>query len=193
MKLGEKESRTFALTEMRSNEGLIVGKAIVFDSRTTIGGWFDEVIKREAVEKALARDNDIRAFWNHESTWVIGRTKSGTLRLALGADALEMEIRPPDSVIGQHFHEVVRRGDVDGASFAFVVRQQNVVKGGGAEGRDLREVLDMELIEVSPVALPAYAATAVSARGNADPSAASGGFSLRMKERELALRKRIGG
>lgn len=192
MKLGERETRTFPLMEMQSRQGLIVGKAIVFNSPANIGGMFDEVIRREAVEKALARDGDIRAFWNHESTWVIGRTKSGTLRLALGADALEMEIQPPDSVIGQHFLAVVKRGDVDGASFAFVVREQNIVRGGGADGRDLREVLDMELIEVSPVAMPAYAATVVSARGNADPSAASGGLSLVTRERELALRKRNG-
>jgi len=172
------------------------GTAIVFDQTTTIGrnwGSFDEVIRREAVEKALARRPDIRALWNHDTNFVLGRTKSGTLDLRVTDRGLEVTIRPPATEVARHFHESVRRGDVDGMSFGFYVLDERVTQGGGKQGRDLREVLDIELFEVSPVTFPAYQDTEIVARGEAEPSGASQAYSVDLRSRQLALRKRAGG
>lgn len=180
------EHRTVPIEELRSDKKTMRGIAIVFDSETRIG-HFDEVIRREAVEKALAREPDVRALWNHNNDFVIGRTKSGTLHLAIEQRGLAVEIEQPNTSLGEHFRESVRRGDVDSMSFGFVVLEENYTTRKG--GRDLREVLDIELIEVSPVAFPAYTDTELTARGK-KTSATLSPVSLNMRKRTLALKRR---
>lgn len=184
MKSAELERRTLAF-EAQADGGTLAGLAIVTNQRTTIGsgyGAFDEVILPVAIERALTRPHDVRAFWNHDSNLILGRTKSGTLALRHTSRGLEVTIRPPDSDLGRHFHEVVKRGDVDGMSFGFIVLEERRTEGAGGEGRTLREVLDLELVEVSPVVFPAYKQTELSARQMVP--------GLR-KPNELAARKRL--
>lgn len=193
----EMQRRSVAFEPVEAGEGTMSGIAIVFDTRTTIGSGkygFDEIIRRGAVEKALSRNSDVRALWNHDTNFVLGRTKNGTLALRVTPRGLEVTIRPPDTELAKHFHESVKRGDVDAMSFGFNIREENVTRGGGGDGRDLREILDIDLFEVSPVAFPAYPTTELQARRQPNPSAATlHPVSRKMRFKQLALRKRKDG
>ena len=56
--------------------------AAVFNRETDIGGMFrEEVIRPGAFTAAIGRD-DVRALFNHNPNFVLGRTSAGTLRLS---------------------------------------------------------------------------------------------------------------
>ncbi|MCT7656157.1 HK97 family phage prohead protease [Oceanimonas sp. NS1] len=66
----------------------------------------------------------MRALFNHDPNFVLGRTRSGTLALSVDADGLRYEIDPPDT---QTVRDLVlaplARGDITGSSFAFAWRR----------------------------------------------------------------------
>src|SRR5690606_11356309 len=77
------EKRTFNVEARAEGEGTkkIRGHAAVFDRETQI--WdFMEVIRRSAFDEAVETD-DVVALWNHNDDLVLGRTKSGTLKLSV--------------------------------------------------------------------------------------------------------------
>lgn len=161
-----KEQRSFALTgvEVRAADGaalMIVGHAAVFNARSEDLGGFREKIAPGAFTRTIATD-DIHAVWNHDERIVLGRKKSGTLRLAEDEQGLAIENDAPDT---QYVRDVViapiKRGDVDQMSFMFQTIEDawNVV-----DGENVRTLLEVKLFEVSPVTFPAYPQTDVSAR-----------------------------
>jgi len=158
------ERRTYDVELRAAEDGAgIVGYAAVFNSESRlIGGAFKEVILPGAFKRAVVED-DVRALWNHDQNYVLGRTKSGTLRLREDDHGLHTETDPPDTQWARDFRESIRRGDVDQMSFSF-----KVPEGGDRweqRGRELvRYVSEVELFDISPVTFPAYEATSVSAR-----------------------------
>ncbi|MGH2186177.1 HK97 family phage prohead protease, partial [Enterococcus faecalis] len=80
-------------------------------------GAFEE-ISPEAFNGSLS--NDIRALTNHETTLVLGRNKSGTLKLSVDSRGLwgQITINENDSD-ALNLYERVKRGDVDQCSFGF--------------------------------------------------------------------------
>lgn len=148
---------------------MITGYAAVFETETVIGGkdWgFREKIAKGAFTDAL-RVSDVRALFNHEEEYVLGRTKSGTLRLMEDARGLKVEIDPPDTQDARDLIVKMQRGDIDQMSFAFTM-------DGGVQTWD--ETGDMplrviekvgELLDVSIVTYPAYPETEAAARSYA--------------------------
>ncbi len=157
--------------EIRTAEGggqKLDGYAAVFNQETMIGSsqWsFREQIAPGAFSEAIEQD-DVRALFNHDENYVLGRNKSGTLRLAEDDEGLRYEIDPPDTSAGRDVVSLVARGDVDGSSFAFRVIEDSweYPKDPASGQRPLRTVLKVELFDVSPVTYPAYPQTTVSAR-----------------------------
>jgi uncharacterized protein len=144
----------------------LTGYAAVFNELSQVlYGMFREKIDRGAFAASLG--GDIKALWNHDTNLPLGRTKSGTLKLAEDAHGLRVEIDPPDTQAGRDALESIRRGDVDQMSFGFEVLEDTWDQDeSGALIRTLRKVA---LYEVSPVVFPAYPATSISAR-TSDPS-----------------------
>lgn len=151
--------------EVRAEEGeplRMVGYAAVFNQWSEDLGGFRERIAPGAFKRTLATSNDIRALWNHEPSFVLGRTLNGTLKLEEDARGLRVEITPPTGGIYDGFVDNVRRGDVNQMSFAFsVVRDDRQRDEKGNQVRILQEV---NLREVSPVSFPAYPTTEVGVR-----------------------------
>lgn len=141
----------------------LVGWAAVFNARSLDLGGFVEVIRPGAFARALREGADVRAFVDHDSSLIIGRRSAKTLLIEEDARGLRVEITPPDTQAGRDVVENVRVGNLDGMSFAF-----RVPKGGDKWEMDtagpLRELLDVDIHEVSVVALPAYPATDVALR-----------------------------
>lgn len=133
------------------------------DSRN--GGYgmeFTEIIRPGAFTRALASSQDVRCLWNHEAESPLGRTASGTLTLREDGNGLYFSCNLPDTSLGRDVAELVRRGDVNQASFAFRAVQDRW--SGSASTGYVRELLDCDLFDVSAVTYPAYAQTSVAIR-----------------------------
>lgn len=154
--------------EVRESDGAasISGYAAVFDQETVIGDWYREVVRPGAFKKTLSEGADVRALWNHDTNYVLGRTKANTLELSEDKKGLKTKITPPDTQWSRDLLESIRRGDVSQMSFGFRVIQDNWVRPRKADDEklELRELLEVELFDVSPVTFPAYEGTSISVR-----------------------------
>lgn len=139
----------------------LVGYAAVFNSQSEDLGGFREIILPGAFDRALSEGHDVRALVNHNPDKMLGRTSSKTLRLAVDETGLGVEVDVPDTQDGRDTLTLVQRGDLSQMSFAFRTLAD---QWRTEEGEPLRELLDLELFDVSVVAYPAYPATEVSAR-----------------------------
>jgi HK97 family phage prohead protease len=137
------------------------GHAAVFNSLSEDLGGFREQIAPGAFASAIVED-DVRALFNHDPNYVLGRSKAGTLRMREDEQGLQVEIDPPNTAVARHILESIRRGDVSQMSFGFVVRQDSWQRT--ADGSHLRTLHSVRLFDVSPVTYPAYAATDVAVR-----------------------------
>lgn len=139
------------------------GYAAVYNSLSEDFGGFREIIAPGAFTDAL-KDADIRLLYNHESRLVLGRTKSGTLEI----EEDERGVRFSGSIGEQSYANdvllTVQRGDVDQASFGFVVDKGDVEweKRDGQTVRIIKRI--KRLLELSVVTFPAYPETAVAVR-----------------------------
>lgn len=168
----EFERRNFTATELRAvsdDKGVrhITGYAAVFNSLSEDLGGFREKIAPGAFARAI-KDDDVRALWNHNSDCVLGRTKSGTLRLSEDEHGLKIECDPPDAQWVRDLMASIDRGDIDQMSFGFIVRRYPDGSRGAQwveeNGEDIRILTDVELFDVSPVTFPAYPDTEVGLR-----------------------------
>ena len=148
-----------ALRESAGHERL-VGYAVVWNSLSENLFGFRERVLRGAFTKTLERDDQV-ALWNHDAGQVLGRKSAGNLELVEDTKGLKIWITPPDTQTGRDAVETVRRGDVTQMSFGFKVVQDHFVSD---ELGDIRELLEVDLFEVSLVAFPAYTETEVGVR-----------------------------
>jgi uncharacterized protein len=167
--------REVRLAERRARavgDGSIDGYAAVFNEYSEqLGGpyGFVEIIEPGFFDEALA--DDVRALWQHDPNYVLGRVKNGTLTISQDDTGLMFRALPPvkepdacqwamDALVS------IRRGDVDQVSFTFEV------KDGGDEWyllgdkvvRRLKKGGCSRLHDVSPVTFAAYPQTSVQAR-----------------------------
>jgi len=147
------------------NEGAprIDGYAAVYNSNSEEMGFYEKFVERittGAFDGVLG--DDVRGLVNHDPNFVLGRTKSGTLRLSADSKGLHSEITPPDTQWARDLMVSMKRGDIDQMSFGFTV-----AKGGEHVEDDGKvRVIDKvsRLFDVSVVTFPAYPATSVQAR-----------------------------
>ena len=156
------EVRSIPFGEVRMNEddGRIEGYASVFNSLSEDLGGFVEIVRPGAFAKTI-NDGDTRALWNHNDSYVLGRKSAGTLSLMEDARGLKVSIDPPDTQWASDLKTSIKRGDVSGMSFGFRTVRDN---WRGDKAGLLRELLEIELFEVSPVTFPAYPETELQAR-----------------------------
>ena len=154
------EKRTMGTIEVRESDGdemTLEGYAAVFNSETDLGA-FREVIRPGAFDEVL--DNDVRALINHDPNLILGRTGNGTLELSTDERGLKYKVKLGDQQYARDFYESVKRGDISQSSFAFTIDKQS-----WNEERTVRSVDKVrQLLDVSPVTYPAYAAATVQAR-----------------------------
>lgn len=153
--------------EIRAAEGQIAGYAAVFNQSAEILPGFREVIRAGAFARSIEEGADVRALWNHDPNYVLGRRASGTLAVQEDEHGLRYTIRPPEAQWARDLQETIGRGDVSQSSFAFIVRLERWTQDV-ENGFTLRELLDVDLIDVSPVTYPAYVGTSVGLRAEAD-------------------------
>lgn len=143
----------------------LTGYAAVFNRETTIAGLFREQIAPGAFTEAVGRD-DVRALFNHDPNFVLGRTAAGTLTLREDETGLHYEAIPPAVSWANDLLVSVSRGDITQSSFAFSVEAEEWTHAKRGE-MPLRTITRAKLYDVSPVTYPAYEETTVSARSRA--------------------------
>ncbi|MFJ8220544.1 HK97 family phage prohead protease [Bacillus cereus] len=171
--MNQMEKRELLSSEMEIREiegGLrtITGYAVKWEMKSvTMGYWrrFKEQFKRGSFTDSLTQDDQL-ALWSHDYSQVLGRTKNGTLRLFEDEIGLRFELDLADTTLGDDTYKTIKRGDVDGVSFGF----QMVKEEWDESNPDniVRSVTKAKLVEISPVAFPAYPDSQVSARSH-DP------------------------
>lgn len=152
-------------TELRADpDGVIEGYAAVFGQQSEDLGGFREVIRKGAFSKTV-KEADVRATFNHDPNFVLGRRKSGTLDIKEDKTGLFFRVHPPETAWASDLRVSVQRGDIDQASFQFrTLRDDWRTK----DGQTTRELIEVSLSDVSIVTYPAYPQTSVSARSLAE-------------------------
>lgn len=164
------ERRVFDVAELRldaeEDARTIRGYAAVFDSMSQPLFGFREVIRKGAFKKTV-RESDIRALWNHDPNFVLGRKSARTLRLEEDDKGLLTRIFPPSTTWASDLMTSIERGDVSQMSFGFQMVKERWMEAG-TDGLPVRELLEVRLFDVSPVTFPAYQQTEVHVRSLMD-------------------------
>ena len=156
------ERRFVPFAEFRADEktATIRGHPATFDDTYDLGP-FDERIAPGAFDNVMS--DDVRALFNHDANQILGRTKTGTLRLSLDKVGLFSEIDLPESATT--LREAIARGDIDQMSFGFSVKRDTWEVLDEESGRELRTIEEVgRLFDVSPVTFPANPNTDVALR-----------------------------
>ena len=159
------ERRNIELVEFRlvqnEDKSKIEGHAAMFDklSEPLIG--FREKIAPGAFVNSIKKD-DIRALFNHDANYVLGRNKAKTLTLREDDLGLYIEIDPPDTQWARDLQESIRRGDISQMSFGFITLRDSWVHTKNKDS--IRTLEEVQLFDVSPVTYPAYPQTSVKVR-----------------------------
>lgn len=154
--------------EKDESEGaVIVGRPIVYDSKTDLG-YFEEVIEKGALSKTDL--SDVRFLVNHDTSKLpLARFKKGEKNstMSINVDDKGMTIRVSldieNNTEARNLYSSVQRRDVSGMSFMFGVDSDEW------ENLDTdyptRRILGISSVaEVSAVTFPAYESTEINTR-----------------------------
>lgn len=154
--------------EKDESEGaVIVGRPIVYDSKTDLG-YFEEVIEKGALSKTDL--SDVRFLVNHDTSKLpLARFKKGEKNstMSINVDDKGMTIRVSldieNNTEARNLYSSVQRRDVSGMSFMFGVDSEEW------ENLDTdyptRRILGISSVaEVSAVTFPAYESTEINTR-----------------------------
>lgn len=177
---------SFNVTRQQQNpdELIIEGYFALYEQDTELYDGIFEIITKGAFDKTL--NNDVRALWNHNTQYVLGRNKSGTLELKTDDKGLFGVIKLPNTQYAKDIHELVQRGDVDQCSFGFNILNETLEEL--ASGAFRWRINEIDLHEISVVTFPAYENTSVQARAKQVEQIQQ----RKLLEKKNALQKRLG-
>lgn len=159
------ERRILPGTEIRAVEiegrKKLEGYAAMFGMVSGDLGGFREQIAPGAFKRSINDKADVRALWNHDPNFVLGRSQSDTLALSEDDKGLKVTITPPNTQWANDLMVSIERGDVSQMSFGF-----RVVKDSWQtdDRQNLRTLEEVDLFDVSPVTFPAYPQTSIQTR-----------------------------
>ena len=140
------------MENVEHNDNVIRGYAAVYNSDSEWMGGFYEQIEMGAFDDVM--DNDVRAYLNHDENLLLGRVSSGTLRIGTDKRGLFYEVDLPNTTYANDLVELMKRGDINQSSFAFLIGEDRWEQRDGKTYRIISKV--SRLLDVSPVAQPAY-------------------------------------
>lgn len=159
--------RSFGFELRGESDGFnLEGYAAVFGSPTRIRdhlGEFEESVRRGAFERSIAERSPILQ-WDHGRDPAVGTAPIGDITdLREDDHGLYVRARLYDHPSTGRVRQAIKGKSVKGMSFRFTVPE-----GGDhwdkRDGLDTREIRDVDIAELGPVAFPAYRDTTVSVR-----------------------------
>jgi HK97 family phage prohead protease len=171
--------------EQTPEERIVEGYFALYESETELWEGSYEIISKGAFDSTL--NKDVRALWNHNTQYVLGRSKNGSLQLKADDKGLFGTIKLPNTQYANDLYELVSRGDIDQASFGFNIIDEELeeLASGGYRWR----IKDIDLHEISVVTFPAYENTTVQAREKQVEQLQQ----RKLQEKKDALSKRLKG
>ena len=151
---------TRAIDSKYESGNMLTGYAILWDAESrTIheqGRVFTERIAKGAFDASIDnKTDDIKLYYNHDSSMPLARTRNGSLRLASDETGLRFEADLPETTLGNDVRELLRTGTLSGEmSFGFYVRDEVWTK----DKKD-RTITKGDLVEISVVVDAAYPQT----------------------------------
>lgn len=143
----------------KSEEGkeYIEGYGIVFNEWSENLGGFIERIDPGAVEGLSWAD--VVATRNHNMDLLLGRVPK-TMDITVDGTGTRYKIDPPNTTAGNDTLESIRRGDINGSSFIFTVKEDDWVRPE-RDGEPYQRTIKKfgRVIEMGPVVGPAYPQT----------------------------------
>ena len=140
----------------------IVGYAATFNQNSVLLGDFIERISPTAFDilktgkDEAGKPIETRGLFNHDPNFLLGRYP-GTMNLSVDEKGLRYEILLPDSSDARGIAASIRRGDLRGSSFSFVVSSDGGEKWTYEGGQSIRTVLKVKsIVDCGPVTFPAY-------------------------------------
>jgi len=188
--MDQREIRTFTfqLEERKDDkEPRMTGHAAVFNEITKIGSFFREQVAPGAF-KASIKEDDVRALFNHDPNFVLGRNTSGTLRMKEDDKGLAIEIDPPQTQFASDLMTLMKRGDITQMSFAFQVLGEEWEEN--EDELPLRTLNKLRLFDVSPVTFPAYEGTDIGVRSRDAWKGSRNAYRTNLMRHSLTLRKK---
>jgi HK97 family phage prohead protease len=150
--------------EKRGSEIYLIGYAATYGTLSqNFGGWRERIMPG-AFARAIAEKQDVSHTVNHDKNLVLGRTGAGTTVLREDGKGLGFETKLGTRSYETDLCESVARGDVTGNSFGFICRKETWVEERDADTKqkiDVRELRDLDLVDISTVTYPAYPDTSV--------------------------------
>jgi HK97 family phage prohead protease len=168
----------------------IAGRPIVFGVRSNnLTPWSDyrevyEVLEPGCISSEVMQQSDIVLNTNHRNdvSCILGRYRNSdkdTLKLELRADGVDCDCDLPNTTTADDTLELIKRGDIDGMSFAFEDDYEDSENGVSYERMRDEETGKKEiwvrhvkritaLYDVSVVTHPAYEQTTVGVREQGD-------------------------
>ena len=145
----------------------ISGYAAVFNSVSNDLGFYETIAPGAITVDTIIR-SDVVATLNHDPEKVLARSKygKGTLHLNVDERGLKYEYEAPNTTLGNDLREMLKRGDIDAASFAFAVSQEDgAQKWEKRDGKYYRTIYKIDkLFDVAAVYHPAYNAASTELR-----------------------------
>jgi len=174
-KMNEKEVRCLHMevrAEENDQEAIITGYPIVFNQETDLG-YFRELIEPSAVSDPKLL-KDVALLVGHDFGMIPlahSRNNNGNSTMRLSPDDYGVNMRavldPVNNPRSAEAYSAVKRGDITGMSFAFIVNED--VWEGLDTDKPLRRITSFgDILEVSLVAFPAYKGTTVQAASEGD-------------------------
>lgn len=128
------------------------------------GKKFREVIKPGTFAKALQNAKSVDFLYQHDKEKILSTTDNDSLSLVEDEEAgLVMSAKITKTSWGKDAYQMIKDGIVRSMSFGMNVLHDSWERG--TDGIPLRIIDEINLIEVSAVRNPAYAASAIEARG----------------------------
>lgn len=158
------DSRYFEIRSLEEKKRLVLeGKPVVFGQKALIHdtqGDFYEVIEAGAFDKCSLRG--VHLFYNHDTSRVPLARSPKTMELTVTPEGLHMRAVLPNTESARSVYSAVKRGDLSGMSFAFIVATGGDSYDAESNTRTIREI--SKLLECSIVPYPAYPQASIEAR-----------------------------
>ena len=158
--MSEPERRYISASELRADEDKmeITGYAAMFGVYSEKLGFFKERIRQGAFAQTI-KGGDIRALFNHDPNYVLGRTRNKTLELWEDDKGLGFSAKLPDTSYARDLVVNINDKNITQNSFGFKTVQDEWSKDGAK-----RDLIEVELFDLGPVTFPAYPQTSVKVR-----------------------------
>lgn len=167
----DKQIRSIVGTKTRAESNdddqvVFSGLAAPYDGDSLEIGWFSQFIERiepGAFKRTIEENTDVFLIADHDMSKILARSGNGanTLTLEESPEGLSFRATPPDTQLVRDTETLIGSNHVQGVSIGFYVRDSYWKT---EDGTDVHVIQDLDLVEISIVANPAYPQTNVSLR-----------------------------